>query len=150
MNLFMHKWLPKFFYKKFDGGKDSGVTGYFLIEWKKFFSIGLLHFKEGSREAYHSHAFSALSWFVYGSVTEEHLDGRTKEFKPSILPKLTPRSCFHKVISHENTWCFTIRGPWLDEWSEYKNDSMITLTHGRQVLDICPTQNSHTSSNQQC
>jgi len=26
MNLFIHKWIPRFFYKKFDGGKESGVT----------------------------------------------------------------------------------------------------------------------------
>lgn len=32
MNLFLHKWLPRFFYKKFDGGPESGVTGYFLID----------------------------------------------------------------------------------------------------------------------
>jgi hypothetical protein len=57
-------WIPKFFYTKPDGGKDSGVTGYFLIEWKPIFSIGILHFKEGTREAYHNHAFNALTWWL--------------------------------------------------------------------------------------
>ena len=27
MTLFRHRWIPKFFYKKFDGGKESGGTG---------------------------------------------------------------------------------------------------------------------------
>jgi hypothetical protein len=138
MTKFTHKWLPRFFYKKFDGGKDSGVTGYFLIEWKCLFSIGLLHFKEGSREAFHSHAFNALSWFVTGAVREEHLDGETKEFKPSIKPKYTKRTCFHKVFAHTDTWCFTIRGPWEDKWLEYRpvEDKMVTLTHGRKEVGV--------------
>lgn len=136
IQLFIHKWLPRFFYKKFDGGKESGVTGYFLIEWKKFFSIGLLHFKEGSREAYHDHAFNALSWFVSGSVTEKHLSGEEKEFRPSFIPKYTKRECFHKVVAHKNTWCFTIRGPWKDVWQEYREPTkqFVNLTHGRNIL----------------
>lgn len=136
MNLFIHKWAPRFFYKKFDGGKDSGVTGYFLIEWKKFFSIGLLHFKEGSRENYHAHAFSAISWFIKGQVTEFHLDGRTKGFTASFKPKFTPRSCFHKIFAYTSTWCLTFRGPWNDTWKEFrpKEQEFVTLTHGRNIV----------------
>ena len=133
--LFLHKYLPRFFYKKFDGGKESGVAGYFLIEWKKVFSIGLLHFKNGSRENYHSHAFNALSWF-YGSVTEEKISGETKNFSTSIIPKFTPRTNCHRVISRGDTWCFTLRGPWLDTWNEVSpKGEQITLTHGRKILE---------------
>jgi hypothetical protein len=137
MNITLHKWLPRFFYKKFDGGKESGVTGYFLIEWKKLFSIGLLHFKEGSREAYHSHSFNAITWFIKGNVTEQHLDGRTKEFAASFKPKFTSRSCFHKVFAHNSTWALTFRGPWVDVWNEYrpKENRMVSLTHGRIEME---------------
>lgn len=38
----------KLFSKSHDGGKDSGVTGYWLIESKSLFSIVLLRFSEGS------------------------------------------------------------------------------------------------------
>jgi len=135
MNIFLHKWLPRFFYKKFDGGKESGVTGYFLIEWKKVFSIGFLHFKEGSREASHNHAFNAITWFIKGNVTEQHLDGATKEFSASFKPKFTSRSCFHKVFAHKSTWALTFRGPWVDVWNEFrpKENRMVSLTHGRVV-----------------
>lgn len=133
-----HKWLPRFFYKKFDGGKESGVTGYFLIEWKVLFSIGLLHFKKGSREAYHTHSFNALSWFFKGNVTEEHFSGEKKYFKASIKPKYTPRTCFHKIFARVDTWCFTIREPWKDEWFEYrqKEQKLVKLTHGRKEYEI--------------
>lgn len=30
--LYYSKWWPRLFYVKPDGGKDSGVTAYFLIE----------------------------------------------------------------------------------------------------------------------
>ena len=34
-----------------DGGPESNVTGYWLVESKRFFSIVLLKFDKGSREA---------------------------------------------------------------------------------------------------
>lgn len=139
--LYFHKWFPRFFYKKFDGGKESGVTGYFLIEWKKVFSIGILHFKKGSRESYHSHAFNAITWWLTGSVTEEtYLEFShrrpEKDFKPSFKPKLTKRNKIHKVISHADTYALTFRGPWNDTWNEFNDQKgKITLTHGRKIID---------------
>jgi len=133
--IYHNKWVPRIFYKKHDGGKDSGVTGYMLIEWKKFFSIGILHFKKGSREAYHNHAFNAVTWWLIGKVTEVQVNKIEKDFSPSIKPKLTNRSCFHKVVAHCDTWAITFRGPWTDTWNELrKEEVVITLTHGRKIL----------------
>ena len=44
-----------------DGGPDSTVWMY-GIEVKWLFSILLLRFEDGSRDAYHSHAFDCVSW----------------------------------------------------------------------------------------
>jgi len=129
-----YKYLPKFFFKASDGGKDSGVTGYMLIEWKGLFSIGLLHFNKGSREAFHNHAFNAITWWLKGSVTEEMTSGSKKDFKPSLKPKITKRNCFHKIIAHVSSWALTFRGPWNDTWKELRKNSEVTLTHGRKVL----------------
>lgn len=137
MNRVLHKWLPRLFYKKFDGGVSSGVTGYFLIEWKILFSIGILHFKKGSRENYHSHAFNAITWFVKGRVTEEKYQGRIRNYAASLLPKFTPRSNVHRVVSHLDTWALTLRGPWSDTWYEVTPyGDVVTLTHGRQVVGL--------------
>ncbi len=68
--IYNSKWFPRLLYNKPDGGKDSGVTAYFLIEWKILFSIGILHFQEGSREAFHNHAFNAITFWLSGDVTE--------------------------------------------------------------------------------
>lgn len=145
--IYNSKWFPRLFYVKPDGGKDSGVTAYFLIEWKILFSIGILHFKKGSREAYHTHAFNALTWWLKGKVTEAKLNAVfddneialkdkdiTKDFKPSFIPKFTSRHNFHKVIAHENTYALTFRGNWKNTWNEFKNNKLVTLTHGRKEL----------------
>ena len=128
-------WFPRMFYRKHDGGSQSGVRGYFLIEWKPLFSIGLLNFSEGSREAYHNHAFPAITFWIKGSVIEKKLNGSYSLFKgfPS-RPKYTPRSNCHKVIGLENSWAFTIRGVWNKTWFEIRDEKKITLKHGREFV----------------
>jgi len=133
--IYHHKWFPRICYTKYDGGKESGVTGFMLIEWKPVVSIGLLHFNTGSREAYHSHAFNAITWWIIGDVTEETYAERIrKRFIPSFKPKITRRGKVHKVIAHCDTLAFTIRGPWKDTWFEMRGEKKVTLTHGRRVV----------------
>lgn len=129
-----------------DGGPESRVWGFFLIEWKRFFSIALLFFKDGSREAYHSHAFNAISWVLRGKLTEtrkydtrpEIVDGgvTVTDYLPSFRPIITTRSNMHRVSSTGKTWVITFRGPWADTWMEYlpKEHRFVTLTNGRQEI----------------
>lgn len=127
-----------------DGGPDSPVDAFFLIEWKKGFSIALLRFNKGAREAYHTHAFNALTWFLSGELTEEQPIGkatRQLDYKRSLLPKITIRSNNHRVIAHKTSWCFTIRGPWEAYWTETRDDKLVTLTHGRKEVNG-PTRTS--------
>lgn len=103
-------------FKGKDGGPESNVTGYWLIEAKGLFSFVLLRFDKGSREAYHSHAFNAWSWkLVY-----------------------TSRERMHKVYGmSDRTWVLSFRGPWADKWQEFfdKTRKFVTLTHGRKVVE---------------
>lgn len=135
--IYNHKYFPRFFFKKYDGGKESGVTGYFLLEWKPLFSIGLLRFNKGSRENSHSHAFNACTWWLSGHVTEIlHPSNEHRDFKPSLKPKITTKDCFHKVFAHRTTWALTFRGPWDNIWKEFspKTQAITKLTHGRKVV----------------
>ncbi len=120
-----------------DGGPLSKVWGMFLIEIKSAFSVVLLRFSDGSREAYHTHAFNAVSWVLRGKLIENNLGGDRKVYTPSWFPIHTPRNCFHMVVSEGTTWVLSFRGPWVAEWKEYLPDEniIITLTHGRQVVD---------------
>jgi predicted metal-dependent enzyme (double-stranded beta helix superfamily) len=125
----------KFLKKGKDGGKESHVWGYWLIEAKSLFSIAILRFDPGTREAYHNHAFNCISWVLKGKLEEQHLQDNKVEFHtPGLKPIITKRNTFHKVFSHGTTWVFTIRGPWSDKWKENVNGQEITLTHGRQII----------------
>lgn len=136
----------KLFFKGKDGGPESNVTGYWLIEAKGLFSVVLLRFDEGSREAYHNHAFNALSWVFKGLAHEHVMDehaaaGRFEpmviDLKPSFKPVYTPRERMHKVYGiAPQTWVLSFRGPWADKWQEYfdKTRQFVTLTHGRKVV----------------
>lgn len=118
-----------------DGGKDSGVTAFFLIESKNYFSLAFLRFDVGSREAFHSHAFNAITWWLKGKATEVLYPSMQKiVWEPSIKPKFTPRDNIHKILANKVTWALTIRGPWVDKWLEIKNSEKITLTHQRKVV----------------
>lgn len=127
----------KFFSKAPDGGKGSGVTGYFLIEIKSLFSVVLLHFASGSREAYHEHAFNALTIWLKGLVIEWHLaDEPLGAFFRAGDIKYTPRETFHKIEALEDTWALSFRGPWVDTWRESIRGRLRTLTHGRRVVEV--------------
>lgn len=128
--------MIKLFKKSHDGGDKSGVTGFWLIEWKSLFSIVILKFNKGSRECYHSHAFNAYTWFIKGSVREDHLNGISKIWNPSWRPKFTARNCTHKVFAFETTYAISFRGPWSKTWEEYRGDGKerVVLTHGRVEL----------------
>lgn len=119
-----------------DGGPESKVTGFWLLEIKSLFSIALLHFENGSREAYHSHAFNSRSWVLKGKLNENMLDGTVNVYAPGLKSVRTLRTDFHKVVSEGDTWVLTFRGPWAKTWKEYipETQRFQTLTHGRKIV----------------
>lgn len=131
----------KLFSKSYDGGPDSGVTGYWLVECKPIASVVLLHFSPGSRDAYHSHAFNAITLWLRGDVVEESLTSSSPmaditfwTWRPGQF-KYTPRGKFHKIVASEKgAWALSIRGPWRDTWEEFKHNKLTQLTHGRRIL----------------
>jgi hypothetical protein len=135
--------MPKFFFKSKDGGPESNVTGYWLIESKRLFSIVLLRFDKGSREAFHNHAFNALSWILSGKLDEKvKIDHSHKDYSqylfPSWVPFKTSRDRMHKVHGiADKTWALSFRGPWNKTWKEWlpKEGKEVTLTNGRIIVD---------------
>lgn len=125
-----------------DGGPESNVTGYWLIEWKRLFSIALLRFSNGTRDSFHSHAFNSVSWLLSGELEEQtlreddapHYD--VQFHNPSLLPIITRRSHFHRVKSWGTSWVLTFRGPWAKEWKEFDPGASVesVLANGRRVV----------------
>lgn len=120
-----------------DGGPESPVEAYWLIEWKSVFSIALLKFNRGMRESFHNHAFNAFTWFLWGDLVEEDYNGKLYNYYFSLFPKLTKRSKLHRVKANQDSWCLTIRGPWSEYWNEVSDDkkTLTKLTNGRKVID---------------
>lgn len=112
----------KLFTKAKDGGSESPVDAYFLFENKYVGSIAILKFNKGGREAFHTHAFDALTWFIKGDLIEEDVSGDLLVYKRSIKPKITLKSKNHRVIAKKDSYCITIRGRWVDTWTEYNKE----------------------------
>lgn len=120
-----------------DGGPESTVWGYWLFEFKPLASIVLLCFENGSREAYHSHAFNAVSWLLRGKLVEYILNARgdAVTYEPRARPIYTPRSRFHRVVSEGRSWVLSIRGPWAKNWYEYlPGGKYVKLADGRREV----------------
>ena len=118
-----------------DGGPESPVDAFFIVEIKSLFSVALLRFNKGGREAYHTHAFNAWTWFISGDLVEQDINGEFHIYERSIVPKITRRTKNHRVVANEPSWCFTIRGPWSDTWTEDTETHHTVLTHGRRIVE---------------
>lgn len=125
----------KLFFKSKDGGAESTVTGYWLIECKSLFSVVLLRFDGQSRDAFHTHAFNSISWLLYGSLEEKFKNNhkRLNWYEPSIFPIITRKNDFHKVNSIGTSWAISFRGRWNKTWKEHtEKDNTYVLQNGRK------------------
>ncbi len=127
----------KLFKKCKDGGAESPVDAYFLVECKGLFSVAVLKFNEGGREAFHTHAFDAYTWFLKGNLMEEDANGEFYIYERSLIPKKTLKSKNHRVKALKDSWCFTVRGKWDKKWTEYNKEGNETtiFSWGRVIVD---------------
>lgn len=144
-----------------DGGPESRVRMW-GVECKALGSILVLRFEEGTRDAFHTHAFNAWSWVIRGAIVEQTLPAKSEEwdpdprlatwagFGPSWRPIYTDRRRFHRVAGGTyGAWAITIRGPWWSGWREYhpQDGTQTKLGQGRTVRDsdqhIEPHQGHH-------
>jgi len=120
-----------------DGGPESHVDAFFIVEIKPLFSIAILRFNEGTRENFHSHAFNAWTlWLGDAWVAEETPDGK-KKFWHGGTWKFTPRTLMHRVRAVFTSYALTFRGPWVERWEEYNEQAreFTVLTNHRQIVD---------------
>ena len=116
-----------------DGGPLSRVWMY-GIEFKRFGTLALLKFEDGSREAYHDHAFNSVSLVLSGCLVEARLfDGEPPVHTTFRRGRIvfTSRKNLHRVYSVGRSWVLTVRGPWAKEWHEFIDGRLITLRWGR-------------------
>jgi hypothetical protein len=128
--------ISLFIGKRKDGGPKSHVTGYFF-EIKSLFTLALLRFDNGTREAFHSHAFNCISWVIKGKLLEQFYD-LTERLHITGKVLVTRREDLHRVESIGTSWVLTLRGPWQNYWWEVvprslQYDKLLMLATGREV-----------------
>lgn len=124
----------RFLEKVKDGGEDSPVDAYVLIEIKSLFSIMLLKFNRGHRDCYHSHAFHAITLPLSGDMIEIIKNKKVRKYH-NLVPKFTSRGCLHKVYAFRDSWALTLRGRWNKTWIEEDSSEGRVLTNGRKIVE---------------
>lgn len=123
-----------------DGGSESTVSGFWLVELKNLFSVVLLKFEGKSRNAFHNHAFNSISWLLSGELHEYYASNPTRNCPSNTYwfrfsPIITRRDTFHKVDSNGTSWVLSFRGPWAKTWQDMpEGEAAQTLTWGRQAV----------------
>ena len=117
---------------------EQVVSQFVLFEFKFLGSIIFFYFHKsnGSQDRFHTHAFNALSFKIFGEY-EEHilLDEETGEFKiekRNQVFKYFPRNSYHRISKSKGCMTLLISGPWKKEWKEYIDGKIVKYTWGRE------------------
>lgn len=127
-----------FHYNKFTFG-DQIVSQFVIFEHKLFFSIILFYFHKanGSQDRFHTHAFNAISFKLFGKYDEYILlnekTGEYKIEKRNSIIKYFPRDCWHKIGNSNGCMTVLFSGPWKKTWKEYINGKIVYYNYNRKI-----------------
>lgn len=117
------------------------IHQFVLFEIKPLFSIIFFwfHKSEMVQDRFHTHAFNAVSFKLFGSYDEHVLENVNPvtiriEERTSVI-KYFPRDRFH-AIGRSKKGCLTllVAGPWKKEWKEWINGKITRYSWTRQEL----------------
>ena len=123
-------------YNKFEFGEQI-VSQFVVFECKWLFSIIIFYFhkSEGSQDRFHTHAFNAISFKLFGKYEEHILDSEESgEFHTEARVqffKYFPRNSYHRIAKSDGCATILISGPWHTEWKEYINGKIQHYNWGR-------------------
>jgi hypothetical protein len=106
-----------FRYNRFNFG-DQPVSQFVILEWKHLFSIIIFYFhrSEGSQDRFHTHAFNALSFKIFGQYTEYVLSSESAndyiEKRRTQFFKYFPRNSYHKIGNSNGCMTLLLSGRW--------------------------------------
>ena len=133
-----NSWLSFLKLNKFDFGGRI-VYQFVIFECKFLFSIHIFYFTKSliKQDRYHTHAFNAISFKLFGSYNEYILinekSGENIVKKRTSIIKWFPRDSYH-CIGESKNGCMTIlfTGPWLNTWKEWINGETKWYKWGRK------------------
>lgn len=125
-------------YNKFMFGNQT-VSQFVIFECKFLFSIIVFYFhkSESSQDRFHTHAFNALSFKIFGEYSEYILDNeKTGEFhieRRIQFFKYFPRDSYHKIGNSNGCATLLLSGPWKRTWKEYISGEIVEYDWGREI-----------------
>lgn len=124
-------------YNRFKFGQQE-VSQFVIFECKWLFSIIIFYFHkcEESQDRFHTHAFNALSFKLFGEYDEHILDNELTgdyhiERRKSII-KYFPRDSYHRIANSDGCCTLLLSGRWKKYWKEYINGEVIYYGWGRK------------------
>jgi hypothetical protein len=130
-----------FHYNKFIFGQQV-VSQFVLFECKYLFSIICFYFHKsnGEQDRFHTHAFNAISFKIFGTYNEYVLDdeitGNYHIEKRTDIIKYFPRDRYHKIGNSSGCLTLLLSGPWINSWKEYicGTNKIVNYKFGRVVF----------------
>lgn len=110
-------------FNKFEFGEQI-VSQFVFFECKYLFSIILFYFHKsnGSQDRYHTHAFNAHSFKLFGEYTEylleDEVSGKFQTNRRVKTYQYFPRDSYHKIGNSNGCATILFSGPWKETWKE--------------------------------
>ena len=124
-------------YNRFKFGQQE-VSQFVIFECKWLFSIIIFYFHkcEESQDRFHTHAFNALSFKLFGEYDEHILDNELTgdyhiERRKSII-KYFPRDSYHRIANSDGCCTLLLSGRWKKYWKEYIDGEVVYYGWGRK------------------
>lgn len=124
-------------YNRFEFGEQT-VSQFVIFECKWLFSIIIFYFhkSDSSQDRFHTHAFNAISFKIFGEYDEQILlEEDTGSFvikKRKNILQYFPRNSYHRISRSTGCMTLLLSGPWKRKWKEYVNGEVVEYTWGRK------------------
>jgi len=118
---------------------DQIVTQFVVFECKWLFSIILFYFHpcDSSQDRFHTHAFNAISFKIFGQYSEYILEseetGDYRVERRTQVVKYFPTDSYHKIGNSNGCLTILLSGRWEKTWKEYIDGKVKHYNWGRET-----------------
>jgi hypothetical protein len=131
-----------------------------LFEKKNWFSIIFFYFhkSDNKQDRFHTHAFDAWSFRIFGNYIEEKLtdlkvrkskdsnESRTVDFIMKFPRNLDrwifiPKNTYHRITKSKGCLTLLLSGKWDETWNEYFPEEKKTITYSHNRIIKQETKN---------
>jgi len=133
------KFISLLKYNKFKFGNQI-VSQFVIFECKYLFSIIIFYFhkSDGHQDRFHTHAFNAISFKLFGQYDEHVLiDENTGKYdirRRKQIIQYFPRNSYHRIAKSNGCCTILLSGKWNKTWKEYIDGKIKIYSWNRKEL----------------